>query len=96
MNDLIERLRAADCAGTVVPLMNKAADALEHSVDKDLHNAIVRQKNKRIEQLEAALRPFADAHHNMIVPNQIINPYDHITLHDLRVAAETQQEQNND
>jgi len=50
---------------------------------------LTQRLNQRIEQLEAALKPFADAHHNMIAPNQIIDPYDHITLHDLRVAAET-------
>ena len=40
-----------------------------------------------IERLRAVLKPFADAHHAMSTPNQIIDPYEHITLHDLRMAA---------
>jgi len=29
MGDIVERLRAADCAGFVVPMMNEAADEIE-------------------------------------------------------------------
>ena len=40
------------------------------------------------EKLRAALKPFADAHYAMAEPNIIIDPYDHITLYDIRQAAE--------
>ena len=67
----------------------------DQCVDKDQHNAIVRQKNAEIERLtadneklRAALKPFADAHYAMAEPNIIIDPYDHITLYDIRDAAE--------
>jgi len=40
------------------------------------------------ERLRAVLKPFADAHYAMAEPNIIIDPYDHITLYDIRQAAE--------
>ena len=57
-------------------------------VDTAQHNAIVKQKNAEVKRLRAALEPFAKAHEAMIEPNRIIDPYEHITLHDLRVASE--------
>lgn len=46
------------------------------------------QAQARIDELEGALEPFAKAHQAMSEPNRIIDPYEHITLHDLRVANE--------
>jgi len=68
MSDLIERLRAADCAGTVVPLMNEAADALEQSQSRieELITEATRaqymsmKRRIRIEKLEAALERAQD------------------------------------
>ena len=40
------------------------------------------------ERLRAVLKPFAGAHYAMAEPNIIIDPYDHITLYDIRQAAE--------
>jgi hypothetical protein len=45
-----------------------------------------------LERLRGALEPFAKAHDAMLVPGMIIDPYDHITLHDLRMAAEALKE----
>ena len=66
----------------------RLANENQASARKALKNA-----NARIEQLEGALRPFADVHIAMSEPNRIIDPYEHITLHDLRMAAEALQEQ---
>ena len=46
------------------------------------------KQTQEIERLRAALEPFAKAHEAMSEPNLIIDPYEHITLHDLRVAHE--------
>jgi len=77
MSDLIERLRRLgnDLNKGYKDRRRKTCELLREAAD-------------RIEELESALQPFAKAHKSMSAPNQIIDPYEHITLHDLRMAAE--------